>query len=137
VSEFVSSPVLCAGIQTKQDWIRKVGTTSLDSACKGDLSDLGACQACKDSGDLVQKMLVDMYKNLTNVATSKKCYYFTVLYAAGVVNEFGPKNRNTAQCILRLPFVQTASDRRVLAYTFMGAAAALLICALGLLYCLW
>jgi hypothetical protein len=137
VSGFVSSPLLCAGIQTKQDWIRKVGTTYLDSACKGDLSDLVACQACKDSGDLVQKNLVDMYKNLTSGAISKKCYYFTVLYAAGVANELGPKNRNTAQCIFRLSFVQTTSRGRVIAYSFIGAAAALLICALGLLYRLW
>lgn len=135
--EFVSSPVLCAGIQTKQDWMRKLGITPLDSACKGDLSDLAACQACKDSGDLVEGELVKMYTNLTNVVTAKKCYYFTCLYAAGVANEFGPKTQSTAQCVFKLPFVQSTSRGRVIAYCVMGGAAALLICALGLLYCLW
>jgi hypothetical protein len=137
VFEFVSSPLLCAGIQTKQDWMDKLGITPLDSACKGDLSDLAACQACKDSGDLVQRELVKTYRNLTNVATSKICYYFTVLYAAGVANEFGPKTKSTAECTLRVPFVETASRGRVLTYGFMGAAAALLICVFGLLYRLW
>lgn len=138
MSGFVSNPLLCAGIQTKQDWISKVGTTSLDSACKGDLSDISACQACKDSGDLAQRKLVDLYKNSTvAIATSLKCYYFTCLYAAGVVNEFGPKKLSTAHCILRVPFVINSSRGRVLAYGFMAAAAALLICALGLLYRMW
>jgi len=137
-SEFVSSPDLCAGIQTKQDWIDKVQNTSLNWDCKGDLSDLGACLQCTQSGSLVTKILVDTYKNLTSVATSKKCFYFTCLYAAGVVNEFGPKNRNTAQCILRVPLVQSASDGRVLQYSLLGTAlAVVLICALGLFYCLW
>jgi len=136
ISEFVSSPVLCAGIQTKQDWIRKVKNTSLESACKGDLSDPGACLECTQSGDLVTTMLADIDKNLTSEA-SLKCFYFTCLYAAGVVNEFGPENRNTAECILRLPFVQTTSDRPVLVYTFIGISVALvLICVLGLFYCL-
>lgn len=137
-SEFVSSPDLCAGIQTKQDWLRKVKNTPLDSFCKGDLSDVGACLQCTQSGGLVTKILVDTYKNLTNEATSIKCFYFTCLYAAGVVNEFGPKNINTAQCILRVPFVQTASDSRVLTYALMGTAlAAALICGLGIFYSLW
>lgn len=135
-SEFVSSPLLCAGIQTKHDWMRKMGTTPLDSACKGDLSNLAACQACKDSGDLVHRELVDKYENLTNEATSKVCYYFTVLYAAGVANQFGPKNRSTARCILRLPF-PCASPPPVFAYGFMVATAVLSIIALGLLYRLW
>jgi hypothetical protein len=136
-SGFVSSPHLCPGIQTKEDWMRKVGITTLDSACKGDLSDLSACQACKSSGDLVQKDLVHMYPNLTSEATSKVCYYFTVLYATGVANDFGPKSRSIAQCVLCLPFVQTALHSPVLAYGFMAAAAVLLICTLGLLYRLW
>lgn len=136
-SGFISSPQLCAGIETKQDWTSKLGNTQLDSACKGDLSDLGACQACKDSGDVVHKELVNMYSNLTSEATSKKCYYFACLYAAGVANEFGPKRRSTAQCIFRVPFVQTHSHSRALAYGFVAVAAVLLICALGLLYRMW
>eukprot|EP00253_Pinus_taeda_P033303 PITA_33303 len=117
--------------------MRKLGITPLDSACKGDLSYLAACQACKDSGDLVERELVKMYTNLTTLVTSKICYYFTCLHAARVANEFGPKTQSTAQCVLRLPFVQTMSRGQVMAYCVMGAAAALLICALGLLYCLW
>jgi hypothetical protein len=134
-SEFVSSPLLCAGIQTKNDWNRKVGLTLLDTACKGDLSEAGACLECKQSGDDVMKILKRMYGNSPSETTMKKCFYFACLYAAGVVNEFGPMNRNTAECILRVPFVQTTSDRRVLVYTFTGIAMALvLICALGIFY---
>lgn len=136
-SGFISSPQHCAGIVTKKDWMSKLGNTQLDSACKGDLSDLGACQACKNSGDFVQKELVHLYSNLTSQATSKKCYYFTCLYAAGVANDFGPKSKGTAQCVFRVPFLHTPSHSRALAYGFIALAAVLLLCALGLLYRLW
>jgi hypothetical protein len=136
-SSFVSSPLLCAGMKTKEDWIRKLGPTPMDSACRGDLSDPDACIECHNTENLVHKMLTDKTQNLTEVI-SLKCYYSTLLYAAGVVNEFGPKSRSTAQCILRLPFVQTSPHGRVLAYGFIGTAMALLlVCAVGFLYCLW
>jgi len=34
---YVSKCTLCEGIQTKHDWINLLGTTGIDSSCKGDL----------------------------------------------------------------------------------------------------
>lgn len=76
-------------------------------------------------------MLAKMDKNLTT-ASSLKCFYFTCLYAAGVVNEFGPKNIDTVACIFSLDFVQNVSRSQYLAYSFIGIAIAFV---LGLFYC--
>ncbi|KAH9308048.1 hypothetical protein KI387_035959 [Taxus chinensis] len=137
-TDFVSSPSLCAGIQTKQDWIDKVGVTSLDTACRGDLSVDSACNACFDSGQVVQAQITGTIKNIT-AETSLKCYYFICLYAAGVVNEFGPKNRGAASCILRVPFLhKSGSRRRALLFGFGGAAAGFfLLSSLGVCYFMW
>ncbi|MCO5602004.1 hypothetical protein L7F22_056131 [Adiantum nelumboides] len=43
-SLFISSPSLCSGIQTVQDWQTRIGLTGMDSSCKGDLSSSAACQ---------------------------------------------------------------------------------------------
>uniref|UniRef100_A0A0D6QXW0 non-specific serine/threonine protein kinase n=1 Tax=Araucaria cunninghamii TaxID=56994 RepID=A0A0D6QXW0_ARACU len=137
-SGFLSSPGLCAGIQTKQQWFDKVGKTVVDTACKGDLSGISACNSCHNSGEAVHRKLVNMIKNITE-GTSRTCYYFACLYAAGVVNDFGPTNRGVASCILRLPFLQkTTSRRRIFFYSFMGATVCfLLLCSLGIGYFLW
>ena len=45
-SEFVSSPDLCDGIQTKQNWTNLLGTTAIDSFCNVDLSDITICSLC-------------------------------------------------------------------------------------------
>ncbi|KAH9308049.1 hypothetical protein KI387_035960 [Taxus chinensis] len=137
-SGFVSSPHLCAGIQTKQDWIDKVGTTKVDTVCKGDLSQAFACNICHDSGDAVHKQLLGLMGNVTE-ETSLKCYYFACLYAAGVVNDFGPKRREVAACIFRLHFLNKNPSSRSQILMFMGAAIGILLLSsgLGLCYCLW
>ncbi|GLJ24910.1 hypothetical protein SUGI_0476590 [Cryptomeria japonica] len=136
-SDYVSSPHLCGGIKTKQDWVKLLGPTSLDTACKGDLSGVPACGACYASGEAVHRQLTDMIKNISK-KTSRKCYYFICLYAAGVANELGPMTTQAASCILRVPFLQRKPKRRILFYGFTGAAIGfLLLSGLGLGYCLW
>eukprot|EP01018_Ginkgo_biloba_P019341 Gb_33832 [translate_table: standard] len=139
-SEFVSSPSLCAGIQTKQDWVRLLGTTAIDSSCKGDLSGLTACTICRDSAQAVNGKLVAFSKNVTE-ETSLHCFYFTVLYASGLVNVFGPKNAKTASCTFGLPLIPTKSQHhggRVLIYSSISAALViLLVCVFAIAYCWW
>ncbi|GLJ24919.1 hypothetical protein SUGI_0476720 [Cryptomeria japonica] len=138
-SEFVSNPSLCAGIQTKKDWIHKVGITSLDTVCKGDLSSISACRMCHDSGEVVHRQLLSKIKNATE-EISNLCYYFACLYAIGVVNEFGPMDRGAAGCILRMPFMHTkpTSHRQIALYGCMGAVIGIfVICSLGMCYYWW
>ncbi|GLJ24909.1 hypothetical protein SUGI_0476580 [Cryptomeria japonica] len=138
-SEFVSNPSLCAGIQTKKDWIHKVGITSLDTVCKGDLSSISACRMCHDSGEVVHRQLLSKIKNATE-EISTQCYYFACLYAIGVVNEFGPMDRGAAGCILRMPFMHTkpTSHRQIALYGCMGAVIGIfVICSLGICYYWW
>jgi len=88
-------------MKTKEDWIALLGTTAIDSSCNGDLNDLGSCNLCIAGTQQVTNRLVRMIKNVTQ-KTSLQCFYLAILYAAGVVNKFEPKNPNTANCILGL-----------------------------------
>ncbi|KAK9945879.1 hypothetical protein M0R45_011371 [Rubus argutus] len=96
----------CAGIVTIQDWTDKVGPmTPLDTSCKGDLEALTRCSSCLDAGMEVNSQLSSLGTNATN------CFYFAVLYAAGVVNELGPDDPRTASCILGLPLSSSAHKK--------------------------
>uniref|UniRef100_A0A0D6QSL1 non-specific serine/threonine protein kinase n=1 Tax=Araucaria cunninghamii TaxID=56994 RepID=A0A0D6QSL1_ARACU len=140
-STFVSSPKLCGGIQTKQDWLNLLGTTPIDTACKGDLSNLGACNQCKDSAQQVAAIILEK-SNETNIQqASLKCFYFAVLYGAGVVNEYGPKNEGTASCTVGLPLTSPKRknySRLILICTSVGSAVVVVgVAVVGGLYWLW
>ncbi|KAJ0086896.1 hypothetical protein Patl1_08288 [Pistacia atlantica] len=93
-TQFVTNTSSCAGIQTKKDWIEKAGqVTPLDTACKN-MTGLTQCTACLDAGYTVTSQLVGLAPNST------KCFYFAILYAAGILND--PKDPNAAACILGL-----------------------------------
>ena len=71
--------------------------TPLDTSCNGDMSTQTQCSICTDAGFKVTAQLNRIDPNST------KCFYFTILYAAGVVNQLGPRDLGTASCILGLP----------------------------------
>ncbi|XP_057490746.1 probable receptor-like protein kinase At1g11050 [Actinidia eriantha] len=103
-TQYVVNRTSCAGITTTQDWVEKAGAeTLLDSSCEGDLAGLTRCSLCLDAGMKVNAQLVSLDKNAT------KCFYYAVLYAAGIVNEFGPEDVRTAACILALPLASSKS----------------------------
>lgn len=104
-TQFVANPNSCAGIMTVQDWTQKLGSiTSLHQSCSGQITALTKCGSCFDAGFKVNSQLKSLDPNGT------KCFYFTVLYAAGIVNELGPKDPNTASCILGLPLSTSATN---------------------------
>ncbi|KAK4340997.1 hypothetical protein RND71_039498 [Anisodus tanguticus] len=76
---------------------------------------------CVDAGLKVNTLLVSLNPNSTNA----KCFYFTALYAAAMVNEFGPEDPRTAGCVLALPLANKASRshhfNRELVFGFLGA----------------
>lgn len=136
-SKFVSRPSLCDGIQTKRDWIDRLGFTAIDSSCKGDLSDLRVCGLCVNGIQQVTSRLVRMNKNATDT-TSHPCFDFAVRYAAEV-NELGPKNPKTASCVIRLPILMTKSknnNRLVLISTSAGAVLVISLSAFLSIYLL-
>ena len=127
--QFVTKPNICARIQSLQDWVARLGkSTSLDTACKSDLTDNTACDGCVRAGYKVQSTLLSIDSNQTH-ATS--CFYFAILYAAGIVNEFGPESDGAVSCILGLELnsrVGSASKAHsALVFGLTGAGVALLV----------
>ncbi|KAK4605211.1 hypothetical protein RGQ29_013317 [Quercus rubra] len=101
---FVISPNTCAHIETTKDWVKELGpTTALDSGCKSDLTDLTSCRACVSAGYQVQKELLAIDGN-TSQAKADDCFYFAVLYAAGIVNAYGPESDSVMKCVVGLQF---------------------------------
>ncbi|KAL6501270.1 hypothetical protein OROHE_024917 [Orobanche hederae] len=73
--QFVTAPNICASVQSKRDWLTKVGnSTALDSYCRPDLTDPTSCDA-------------------------------SVLYAAGIVNDYGPESLGAISCIVGLSVI--------------------------------
>lgn len=125
-NDFVAKPSSCGGILTMKDWMSKVGRNNLlDSSCTGDLGGLTRCSLCLDAGYKVNTYLVSLNPNVTN----DKCFYFTALYAAAIVSEFGPEDPRTAGCVLALPLANNSRRSRNLSretvlklvFGFLGA----------------
>ncbi|KAG8474046.1 hypothetical protein CXB51_033768 [Gossypium anomalum] len=86
-TKFVITLDLYAEIQTTKDWAAKLGQSMvLDQGCKADLGDLMACDTCLRAGNEVHSRLMAIDGNHSH---SIDCFDFIVLYAAGIVNEFG------------------------------------------------
>ncbi|GFZ00289.1 receptor serine/threonine kinase-like protein [Actinidia rufa] len=98
--QFVITSNVCAGIESTRDWVARLGSsTVLDSACVPDLVNLTACDACVKAGFQVQTALTNIDGNRSH---SIGCFYFTALYAAGIVNDFGPESTGSVSCIFGL-----------------------------------
>ncbi|XVF01141.1 hypothetical protein REPUB_Repub04eG0063000 [Reevesia pubescens] len=128
-SQFVIGPDLCANIQTTQDWVAKLGeTTALDQGCRSDLSDLTACDTCLRAATEVNSKLVSIDGNETH---STDCFYFTVLYAAGIVNELGPESNGAVTCAFQLTLNEQSSSgskrHSVLVFGLTGAGVAIFV----------
>eukprot|EP00250_Pteridium_aquilinum_P015911 c22835_g1_i1 orf=1-1260(-) len=119
-THFIRSPTLCSGIETVNDWKTKVGTTAMDSSCKGDLSNSAVCQVC----DTDVQTAIAKASNLS--VNHSDCMYFGVLYAAGIINDLGPTNAATAYCLLAGEAL-SKSNHVVIYASVVGAAV--VICA--------
>ncbi|CAK9151141.1 unnamed protein product [Ilex paraguariensis] len=136
--QYVNTTNVCANVQTKQDWLDKIGpSTSLDTACRPDLSDLTYCDSCVLAGFQVQSKLVSIDGNASH---SRGCFYYTILYAAGIVNKLGPESLGALTCILGLPMslpTGTENTRRlVLVFGSSGVSFSLSVmsCFLALYF---
>ncbi|XP_061365714.1 probable receptor-like protein kinase At1g11050 [Gastrolobium bilobum] len=133
--QFVITPNICAHVQSKQDWLYRLGPTPLfDTACKPDLSDLTKCDACVEEGLKVVNMLTAIDGNTSH---SKDCFYFTILYIAGVVNDFGIESKGVMSCIFELSVNPQLGSRRkghhALELGLIGASVAFLVIMCSLL----
>ncbi|KAJ8529799.1 hypothetical protein K7X08_036634 [Anisodus acutangulus] len=129
--QFVITPNICASIQTIQDWDKKVGaSTVLDSGCRSDLEDLTACDGCVAAGFRVQQQLIAIDGNASH---STDCFYFNILYAAGIVNEFGPESTGAMSCIFSIDLkINSSSSKRHLALIFVLAGAGIAVLCMSL-----
>ncbi|XP_030955224.1 probable receptor-like protein kinase At1g11050 [Quercus lobata] len=138
--QFVISPNICAHIETTKDWVNELGPTSaLDSGCKSDLTDLTSCDACVSAGYQVQKELLAIDGN-TSQAKALDCFYFAVLYAAGIVNAYGPESVGVMTCPLGLQLNSEEGSgdkghsRLVFGLTGAGVAVVVMSCLLGMYF---
>ncbi|ESQ35748.1 hypothetical protein EUTSA_v10007041mg [Eutrema salsugineum] len=131
-NQFVINNETCAGIQTTQDWISRLGsTTALDSACNSGLTDLTRCDACVAAGFRVQKQLISLDGNTSH---GVYCYHFAVLYAAGIVNKKGPESDDALSCLFSLSLTSPLSSMKkrhtvALVLGITGAVVAALVIA--------
>lgn len=138
--QFVTSSNFCASIESAQDWVKKLGpSTVLDSACKPDLTDLTSCDACVAAGFQVQKQLTAMDGNVSH---SRNCFYFAVLYAAGIVNQLGAESNGATSCIFGLSLISntgsSGGSHSALVFGVIGAVVGtLLMSSLLGLYVWW
>lgn len=136
-SQFVIAQNLCASIRSTRDWVERLGpSTELDNSCRSDLTDPSSCYACVASGFKVQANLIAIDGNRSH---STDCFYFTVLYAAGIAHSSGPKSLDALSCIIRLPLSGSGKGkgRKALLHGLLGAglaAVVLICCLLGLYY---
>ncbi|KAK1323979.1 putative receptor-like protein kinase [Acorus calamus] len=138
-ARLVITPNVCAGIQTRRDWLAKLGNgTSLDESCSPDLSDLTLCNACVNAGLKISSRLTSLDGN-TSHATD--CFYLTVLYAAGVVNRLGPQNPSTTSCIFGLALASSPqhnqSHSSTLIYASAGAASSVVLLVILIIFYFW
>ncbi|KAL8535988.1 hypothetical protein ACS0TY_011577 [Phlomoides rotata] len=129
--KFVNTTNVCANIQSKNDWVSLLGpSTSLDKACKNDLYELSTCDACVVAGFRVQAELRRFDGNNSN---SRGCFHYTILYAAGVVNELGPDSKGALSCIFGLPLIEPGSEDLGLVFGSIGGglAAVVVTCLVG------
>lgn len=106
-NEFILNPSSCAGISSLSDWTERVGPSSpIDTFCNADLTGLTRCSSCVEAGMGINAQLVSSYPNST------RCFYYAALYAAGIVNDYGPEDIRTAVCILGMPLSSAVSNNR-------------------------
>ncbi|XP_022041017.1 probable receptor-like protein kinase At1g11050 [Helianthus annuus] len=120
-NEFVASPSNCDGIVTLLDWVDRIGpNTVLQFSCDGDLAEFLRCRSYLEARMDVNSNLVSLSQN------SSKCLAFTALYAAGIVNSYGPDDIRTAKCILGISLSKSRSNSRSKENTIYAVLGALI-----------
>ncbi|KAE9448695.1 hypothetical protein C3L33_19432, partial [Rhododendron williamsianum] len=65
-----------------------------------------------------------------NTSHSRDCFYFAVLYAAGIVNEYGPESNSAISCILGLTIASQSKSSKAhsaLVFGLTGAGVAVFV----------
>ncbi|PON80496.1 Serine/threonine protein kinase [Parasponia andersonii] len=137
---FVITSNACAQIQSSEDWASQLGrTTAIDSACRPDLTNPADCDRCISAGVKVQ---ADLVSRDGNASHARDCWLFTILYAAGIVNNFGPESKGVVSCLLSADFqssLKTGNGKqsKKLSVVLAGAIvsiALLILCAAPSIY---
>ncbi|KAL3507085.1 hypothetical protein ACH5RR_032467 [Cinchona calisaya] len=83
------------------------------------LSDLTTCDACIAAGLQVQSQLLGICGNKSH---SAPFFYFTILYAASVVNEFGPQGNVAISCTFNLQIKKPKKRHSAVDFGLIGAS---------------
>ncbi|KAG9156322.1 hypothetical protein Leryth_009191 [Lithospermum erythrorhizon] len=131
----------CANISTLQDWSEILGPfTELDTNCRQNTANLSYCDACVSAGLRVQAKLVSIDGNTSHAVD---CFFFVVLYAAGVANLLGPGSIGAVSCMFGISVEQDGNFensnggghfqwKKALIFSLVGGFVALLA-----IFCWW
>ncbi|KAF2319802.1 hypothetical protein GH714_019098 [Hevea brasiliensis] len=119
-------PSLPTSVSCLQDYQAKLSSISLaDDIVSHCLDPMHACVA---AGFKVQSELLSIDGNQTHATD---CFRFTVLYAAGIVNEFGPESDGAVTCIFGLDLesnmVSSNKGHSALVFGLTGVSVAILV----------
>lgn len=123
----------CMNLTTRAAFEAVVPASSIHNMaqnCNQSLRQIPTCTACTASLSQVKAAYLTgpEYGNVTD------CTAYTFIYAAGVVNSFGPANNDTAYCIFLLSYPSSSSGGGSTAWIFgvvFGCLAVVLLALLG------
>ncbi|KAJ4969178.1 hypothetical protein NE237_015879 [Protea cynaroides] len=126
----------CMNITSRSQFESIVPESSLNNirvSCNQSLQDGSPCASCTTSLSNLQAT----YLRGTGVGNVSSCTGYPSIYAAGIVNRFGPTDKGTAFCLFSLDFSSSASSSKTLIYgVSIGGGVGLLGAVVGLWF-LW
>ncbi|OWM85397.1 hypothetical protein CDL15_Pgr019021 [Punica granatum] len=131
----------CMNISTRSDFERLVPESKLNdvsSSCNQSLEDDSSCKSCMNSLDSIQGPWSSLQGSFNG--NRSDCSGYPYVYAAGVVNPFGPTDSGTYRCLFGLDFSSTAKKKHKHGQVFWGIVTGCtngLIGALAVLWLLW
>ncbi|XP_010914351.1 probable LRR receptor-like serine/threonine-protein kinase RKF3 [Elaeis guineensis] len=126
----------CMNITTRAAFeavVTTSGIREMAQSCNQSLLPVPTCTACTASLSNVKAAYLTgaVYGNVTD------CTAYTFIYAAGVVNHFGPTDDGTAFCIFLLNYQSSSSGGGSTAWIFGVAAGCLVVVLLAVLAAWW
>ncbi|KAK2649264.1 hypothetical protein Ddye_016753 [Dipteronia dyeriana] len=129
----------CMNITTRLQFEARIPNRTFDdvvSNCNQSLENGSPCAACTTSLSSLQAS----YLPGPSVGNVSNCQAYPTIYAAAIVNHFGPLNRGTSQCLFSLNFSESdkiANTRKVVILVVFIVCGVGLLIIIGGVWFLW
>lgn len=126
----------CLNITTKSQFeslIPKVKLREITRFCNNSLEENSSCSMCKESLSSVQAT----YFNGSKLGNSTDCTGYPLIYAAAIVNRYGPTDKSTIKCLFTLNFNSPTSSGNKYKFTVSSLVKVCAICFLGIVFVVW